>query len=263
MDRLGSDDVKWAVKVAVMLIDELIYHSSLLGCGGSFIILPSEWVHLSFFLSNELILIAGTLPPGGWFLFTMFPIKNPEEEDPPRSTWYKFFEGGPLPPARGSWLGNIVHRKPPRVGVFFQSFVSQWCPAHSLWFFFQDYPLRKMTFFGGFRSVCHLQRSRFHMRWKSLKTLQEGVIFRSGADGKVGFQNTQYLPCHSSETLQFQSDDATPDALFHDLQNLVTLTRKVTHTAPPKNGEIALWSVKKYIVKCVSQTSNQPNNKSW
>ena len=36
-------------------------------------------------------------------------IKNPEEEDPkkknpPRSTWYKFFEGGPFPP--GSWLGG-------------------------------------------------------------------------------------------------------------------------------------------------------------
>jgi len=41
-------------------------------------------------------------------------IKNPEEEDTPRRTWYKFFEGSPLPPC--SWSGNIVNRKPPRRG---------------------------------------------------------------------------------------------------------------------------------------------------
>ena len=36
------------------------------------------------------------------------------QEDPPRRTWYKFFEGGPL--THGSWWGNIVNRKPPRGG---------------------------------------------------------------------------------------------------------------------------------------------------
>ena len=35
-------------------------------------------------------------PPGVSYLLCSL-IKNPEEEDPPRSTWYKFFEGGPLP----------------------------------------------------------------------------------------------------------------------------------------------------------------------
>jgi len=40
-------------------------------------------------------LIAGTPPPLGVFLFGRLPIKNLEEEDTPRSTWYKldFFEG--------------------------------------------------------------------------------------------------------------------------------------------------------------------------
>jgi len=51
-------------------------------------------------------------PPGGGSYLLCSLIKNPKESDPPRSTWYKFFEGGPLPP--GSWLGNIVNRKPPR-----------------------------------------------------------------------------------------------------------------------------------------------------
>jgi len=52
-------------------------------------------------------------PPGGVLYLLCSLIRNPEEEDPPRSTWYKLFEGGPLPP--GSWSGNIV--KPPRGGV--------------------------------------------------------------------------------------------------------------------------------------------------
>jgi len=47
-----------------------------------------------------------TAPPGGVSYLLCSLIKNPEEEDPPRSTWYKFFEGGPL--ASDSWLGNIV-----------------------------------------------------------------------------------------------------------------------------------------------------------
>jgi len=40
--------------------------------------------------------------------------KNPEEEDPPRSTWYKFFVGGPLPP--GSCVGNLPNKKHPSGG---------------------------------------------------------------------------------------------------------------------------------------------------
>jgi len=47
------------------------------------------------------------------------PIKNPEEEDPPRRTCTRYFEGGALPP--GFWLGNIVNRKPPRGRDFFPS----------------------------------------------------------------------------------------------------------------------------------------------
>ena len=68
----------------------------------------------------------------GGFLFTTLPIKNLEEEDPPRSTWYKFFKarGGPLPP--GSWLGNIVHRKTPPLGGFFRSSVWWWLLLLSL-----------------------------------------------------------------------------------------------------------------------------------
>jgi len=54
-----------------------------------------------------------TPPPGG-FLFTMFPNQEPGGRGPPRSTWYKFFEGGPLP--LGSWWGNILYRKPPQGG---------------------------------------------------------------------------------------------------------------------------------------------------
>jgi len=53
-------------------------------------------------------------PPGKVSRLLCSLIKNPEEEDPPRSTWYKLFEGGPLPP--GSWSGNIENRKPPPGG---------------------------------------------------------------------------------------------------------------------------------------------------
>jgi len=67
-------------------------------------------------------LIAGTLPPRGGLVFCSFPTKNPEEEDPPRSAWYKFFRGGPLPP--GSWLGNLPNRKPTQGGGF---------PAIKIW----------------------------------------------------------------------------------------------------------------------------------
>ena len=55
-----------------------------------------------------------TPPPGKVFYLLCSLFKNQEEEDPPRNTWYKFFGGGPLPP--GSWLGNIMNRKPPRGG---------------------------------------------------------------------------------------------------------------------------------------------------
>ena len=53
-------------------------------------------------------------PPGGVFYLVGSITKNPEKEDPPRSTWYKLFEGGPLapssllenPPNRGKTLGG-------------------------------------------------------------------------------------------------------------------------------------------------------------
>jgi len=35
-------------------------------------------------------------PPGGVSYLLCSLIKKREQEDPPRSTWYKFFEGGPL-----------------------------------------------------------------------------------------------------------------------------------------------------------------------
>jgi len=57
-------------------------------------------------------------PGGGSYLLCSL-IKNLEEEDPPRSTWYKFFEGVPLPSS--SWSGNMVNRKPPWGGGFFRS----------------------------------------------------------------------------------------------------------------------------------------------
>jgi len=37
-------------------------------------------------------------PPGGVSYLPCSLIKNTEEEDLSRSLWYKFFEGGPLPP---------------------------------------------------------------------------------------------------------------------------------------------------------------------
>jgi len=48
-------------------------------------------------------------PPGGVFCLVESITKNPEKENPPRSTCYKFFEGGPLPP--GSLLENPPNRK--------------------------------------------------------------------------------------------------------------------------------------------------------
>jgi len=42
-------------------------------------------------------LIERTPPPRGVFYLLCSLIKNPEEEDSPQNTWYKFFEGGPLP----------------------------------------------------------------------------------------------------------------------------------------------------------------------
>ena len=65
---------------------------------------------------DDTILIKEPPPPWGVFFLLSYLIKNPEEEDPPRSTWYKFFEGGPLTP--GSSSGNMVNRKPPWDGSF-------------------------------------------------------------------------------------------------------------------------------------------------
>ena len=53
-------------------------------------------------------------PPGGGSYQPCSLIKNPEGEDPPRSIWYKLFDGGPFPP--GCWSGNMVNRKPPGGG---------------------------------------------------------------------------------------------------------------------------------------------------
>ena len=52
--------------------------------------------------------------PGGVSYLLCSLIKNPEEEEPPRSTCYKLFEGVPVPP--GSWSGNIVNMKLSRGG---------------------------------------------------------------------------------------------------------------------------------------------------
>jgi len=64
--------------------------------------------------------------PRGGFIFHMLSDQEPggrkkerktEEEDPPKtpcSTWYKFFEGGPLP--LDSWPGTTVNSKPPARG---------------------------------------------------------------------------------------------------------------------------------------------------
>jgi len=69
------------------------------------------------------ILIERTPPPGGVSYLLCCLIKKPEEEDPLRSTWYKFFERGPLP--LESWLGNIVNKKtPPEGGVSFDQYTS-------------------------------------------------------------------------------------------------------------------------------------------
>jgi len=46
---------------------------------------------------DSLKLIEGN-PPGGVSYLLGCLFKNPEEEDPNRIIWYKFFEGGPLPP---------------------------------------------------------------------------------------------------------------------------------------------------------------------
>jgi len=77
------------------------------------------------------ILIERTPPPGGGFLFTMFPHPEPWVRGPPRRIWYKFFEGGPL--THGSWWGNIVNRKPPPGGGgFFRSIYTYTNYIHKL-----------------------------------------------------------------------------------------------------------------------------------
>jgi len=76
-------------------------------------ILPCQVYRLCEWTSH-VTLIEETAPPGGVSYLLCSLIKNPEEEDPPRRICTKCFEGGPLPP--GSWLGNIVNRKPPPGG---------------------------------------------------------------------------------------------------------------------------------------------------
>ena len=71
------------------------------------------------FIAPNTPLIALNTPPRAVFYLAGFPTKNPEEEDPRRSTWYKFFEGGPF--LLGSWLGNLPHTKKTRGGGFLQS----------------------------------------------------------------------------------------------------------------------------------------------
>ena len=46
-------------------------------------------------------------PPGGVSYTLCSLVKNREQEDPPRRTWYKFFEGCFL--THSSWWGNIVN----------------------------------------------------------------------------------------------------------------------------------------------------------
>jgi len=60
-------------------------------------------------------LIAGNpSPPWRVFYLAGSLTKNPEQEDSPWSTWYKFFELVSLP--LGSWFGNLPNRKSPRGG---------------------------------------------------------------------------------------------------------------------------------------------------
>ena len=93
-------------------------------------------------------------PGGGGSSLLCFLIKNPEEEDPPWSTWYKFFEGGPLPP--GSWSGNIVNRKTPRGGGLFRStYSSASCGIDTL-------PITSMTLSTADPVYIHVTR-RIHM----------------------------------------------------------------------------------------------------
>jgi len=53
-------------------------------------------------------------PPWGGFLYSMLPHQEPRGRGPPSKNLYQVLRGGPLPP--GSWLGNIVNRKPPGGG---------------------------------------------------------------------------------------------------------------------------------------------------
>ena len=62
------------------------------------------------------ILIERNPPPGGVSYSLCSPIK---EDDPLRRICTRCFEGGHL--SQGSWLGNIVNRKPPRGGGFLRS----------------------------------------------------------------------------------------------------------------------------------------------
>ena len=60
-------------------------------------------------------LMAGPPPPRGGVSYLAGSLtENPEEVNLPWSNWYKYFEGGPLPP--GSWLGNMPNTRPPQGG---------------------------------------------------------------------------------------------------------------------------------------------------
>ena len=76
-----------------------------------------EWpFHLTIIFDvTDLLIVGNPYPRGGPYSASSL-TKKPEEKDPPRSTWYKFFEGGPLD--LGSWLGKLPNRRPPQGGGF-------------------------------------------------------------------------------------------------------------------------------------------------
>jgi len=55
-------------------------------------------------------------PPGGPPIWQVPYPRTQRKRTPPRSIWYKFFQGGPLLP--GSSLGSLSNRRPPRGGGF-------------------------------------------------------------------------------------------------------------------------------------------------
>ena len=70
--------------------------------------------YVTWLIHSRTELIERIPPPGGGFLFTMFPDQEPGERGPPMNNCPQnfFFRGGPF--STGSWLGNMINRKPPR-----------------------------------------------------------------------------------------------------------------------------------------------------